>query len=189
MSTRVRISCVGTLLGLSAILAGCSSLNVNTDFDPTAISRVGSFQSYAWLPHPAGGDTRANNSLVEGRLMRAVDAALQAKGYRLVQSNPDFLVGWHAGLEDRVDVQRINSYYGYRWSRWGRGGGVWTSDTYVTEYTQGTLILDIVDADANELVWRGAGEGKVNLDSTPQERERRIQEAVDKILEDFPPGG
>ena len=57
MRARIRISCVGTLLGLGAMLAGCSSLNVNTDFDPTAISRVGSFQTYAWLPHPGVNGT------------------------------------------------------------------------------------------------------------------------------------
>ena len=66
---------------------------------------------------------------------------------------------------------------------------MYVQDTYVREYDEGTLIIDIVDAGSNELVWRGAAQGEVNLAASPQEREQRAQDAVQRILEDFPPQG
>ena len=189
MRTQVRIS---SLLGVLALtsLAGCASFAVNTDYDPVAVSRIADFGTYGWLPHPGGGDTRVNNQLVAARVIRAVDNALARKGYQRADSNPDFMLGWHVGLEDKVDVDQINSYYGYGYGRWGRGGAVWgTTETYVDEYTQGTLILDVVDGAANELLWRGIVEGRVHANNSPAEREQRVQEAVDKMLEEFPPGG
>jgi len=185
MRTQKSLLTVG-LLALLIVSAGCSSINVNTDFDPTALPRVASYESYTWLPHPSGDDVR-DNALLEGRVIRAVEAALGAKGYQAVQSGADFLIGWHVGLQDQVDVDRINTYYGYGWNRWRAGGGVWTSDSYVDEYTQGTLILDVVDRASNELVWRGAAEGRIDADASPDERERTVRDAVNMILEQFPP--
>ena len=107
MRTHVRIL---ALLGAFALtsLAGCASVTVNTDYDPVAVSRIADFGTYGWLPHPGGGDTRVNNQLVAARVIRAVDNALARKGYRPVDSNPDFMLGWHVGLEDKVDVDQIN---------------------------------------------------------------------------------
>lgn len=51
----------------------------------------------------------------------------------------------------------------------------------------GTLVLDRVDAEANALVWRGAGEGSIAEVASPEERTQRIGEAVAAILDRFPP--
>ena len=52
----------------------------------------------------------------------------------------------------------------------------------------GTLIIDVFDAAERELVWRGSGEGRVNQARSPEDRQERIDDAVRKILRDFPPG-
>ena len=57
----------------------------------------------------------------------------------------------------------------------------------VHEYTEGTLILDVLDAATKSLVWRGTAQAEAlpSVDvSTPQ---ARIREAVRRILERFPP--
>ena len=61
-----------------------------------------------------------------------------------------------------------------------------TSRTTAREYTVGTLIIDFYDTGLRELVWRGAGEGKVNQARNPEESQERINEVVTLILEDFP---
>ena len=80
----------------------------------------------------------------------------------------------------------VNRSYGYGYGRYGRPMGGY-SETRVSEYTQGTLIIDIVDAASNELVWRGSTEGRVREKKTPEEREKRIRDAVAAILAEFPP--
>ena len=59
--------------------------------------------------------------------------------------------------------------------------------TEVSEYEQGTLVIDIVDAARNTLVWRGAGEARLRSDPTPDQISQRVREAVAEILGRFPP--
>jgi hypothetical protein len=64
-----------------------------------------------------------------------------------------------------------------------------TSQTYAREYTMGTFVLDFFDVASKELVWRGSAEGKLREYNTPEQKQDRANEVVQKILEQFPPGG
>jgi hypothetical protein len=117
-----------------------------------------------------------------------VNQELQTRGYRLVDENPDFKVGWHGAIDQKLDVGTMDSYYGYGWGSWYSpyyGGGA--PHTYVREYEEGTLILDVVDAASNKLVWRGTAQAELSSNSSAEKRQERLNEAVSKILEDFPP--
>jgi len=157
-----------TLFLLAA--AGCSGISASYDFDPR--TDFAAYKGYAWLPAPR---EERMNPLVRDRVVAAVDRALQAKGYR-TSSSPDFKVATHAATENRVSVTDWG--YGY----WRAGGGV---DVY--QYQVGTLILDIVDAKTNRLVWRGTASGVVDPSPKPEETTKRINEAVEKMLANFPP--
>ncbi len=124
-----------------------------------------------------------------------MDAELAARGFRKVSSNPDFLVAYHVSLDKRRSVQTLNNYYGYG-PGWGYGYGAayrpgyWAGapETYVYEYEEGTLIVDIVDPRNKELMWRGSAQDEVHFTSTPEKEETQLKEAVQRMLENFPPG-
>jgi len=169
-------------------LAGCSSLQVSTDHDPTAVASMAGYGSYDWMPHPEGDDPLLHNRLLATRVENAVDAELGAKEFRRIdQGTPDFKVGWHASLEGKVDVSTVNNYYGYGHQSWGASGGGAHADTFVREYKQGTLILDVVDARSNKLVWRGTAQAEVSMSDSTEKRESRIRKAVQKLFKGFPP--
>ena len=89
------------------------------------------------------------NAITENRVRRAVDNSLSAGGYRKLESGtPDFLVAWQAAIEGKVDVTMVNGYYGYGYRRWG----AWGAGPMDREYDEGTLILDVIDAESRELV-------------------------------------
>jgi hypothetical protein len=48
-------------------------------------------------------------------------------------------------------------------------------------------VIDIVDAEAGRLVWRGSGSRRISTSPTPQKTTQRINEAVEAILARFPP--
>lgn len=166
-------------------LTACSSVKIQTDFDPQAdFSR---YETYDWMPQ--AGDIRVSNNLtsndlLDSRIRRAVDAQLSEMGYRKTSSNPDFHVAYHVAIEGKLDVQTVNRHYGYGYGWYGR---VVTQDTYVREYEEGTFVLDIIDAGANQLAWRGAAQGEVRRNTDPEEREQRVREVVAMVLERFPP--
>lgn len=159
------------------------SIQVTTDYDPTA--RFSELRTWDWLPQSArerGGDRRIDNPVMERRIRSAVEQELAASGYDRVEGGePDFRVGYHAAVEDKIDVTTMDEYYGYR-RRWR----VTTVD--VREYKRGTLILDIVDPGRRQLIWRGWAVGAIENPS-PERVDRSVREAVKRILADFPPRG
>ena len=158
--------------------AGCSSVSVSTDYDPqTDFSRL---KTYDWMPGrpPLGSDT-----LTSSRIQRAVDDGLRARGY-VKASRPDFHVAYQVSVGQRVE-SIPSSDYAYGWRRsYSMSGG-----TEVRTYDEGTLILDVVDPASKTLLWRGTARSVVEPGLMPEEREAKIREAVEKLLEEFPPGG
>ena len=175
--------CVAVSL-IAALVAGCSGMKVYSDFDPTAVDQMKAYRSYSWLPAPRG-KKRGADQLVAKRIMATTDEVLSKKGYERAQTSaPDFLVGWHGAVDTKLQYNTVNTYYGYGWGYWG---GMGTSRTYASEYHEGSLIIDIVDAKSNELVWRGVAQAEVYPESSPDYRNQQIQSAVNKILSQFPP--
>ncbi len=177
-------------LFLMATLASCAMYDISTDYDPSA--DFADLKTWNWEPQGTQktGDARIDsNSLLAERVRSAVETQLAAQGYlRQTSGAPDFLVGWHASIKDKMDVQTINSYYGYGpgWG-WNYYGGPGFSDTYTYYYEEGTLILDIVNAKNHQLIWRGSAKGTVDEKATPEKRQKNIDEAVKDILAKFPP--
>ncbi len=180
-------------LATAAFLAGCGGgLQVDTDFNPQV--DFASMETYAWAQRTPTGDDdpRVYNAIVAGRLKRAVDNALQAKGFREVSSSPDVYVAWHGAINGKMRYETISNNYGYGWGRYGRGGwhmGATSSRTEVREWDEGTLLIDIIDPSTEELVYRTVGQAKLSeARRTPQEAQAKANEVVLKMLADFPPG-
>jgi len=174
---------------LSFVLASCATLQVSVDYNPDF--DFGTITTYAWLPRemPPGTDVRINNALLNDRVVAAVDARLDAKGYRKVDSGtPDVYVTWLGAIDRKLRVDTINDYYGSYWH--GSYGCCWgdASRTYVSEYEEGTLIIDILSAADHKLVWRGTGSDYIRATKSPEETTRNINAAIDGILKEFPPG-
>jgi hypothetical protein len=166
------------ILALALAALGCSTVSVTTDYDPEA--DFGSYRTFAWIKaKPKLRPRRAMDAaLMDKRIRSAVEGELLSKGYTRATGRPDFLIAYHVGAENKVDVD----HYGYRYGSRGRWRG---HRVEVRRYKEGTLILDIVDPGMNQLVWRGTGSGNVYH---PSDFERKIVEAVREILEEFPPG-
>lgn len=176
------------LAGLAVLANACGGgLRVSTDYDPEA--GFEGYQTYKWAQRTQGGeDPRVYNELMAGRIKRAIDAALQAKGYRETSDTPDFYVAWHGAIEGRMDVQTINHHYGYGWG-WYYPSGV-VQDTYVRNWDEGTLMIDIVDGRSNSLVWRATGQAELDeRPQAPEVQQDRLNEAAVQMLEHFPPEG
>lgn len=192
--TTARFLSLGLLAAL-AFLSACSSITVQQDFDPKA--DFSSYKSYAWMPLPPNrsGDPRVDNALVEKRIMDAIDTQLAAKGFqKSSSSNADFLVGYAVAVNREMRAQVIDNYYAYPtpYYRGGYYGYPWAGpisqpQVRVYEYDQGTLVIDILNAPDKGLVFRGSAQAALRENPTPEQSTERINEAVAKILAQFPP--
>jgi hypothetical protein len=174
--------CAALLLGIA--LTACSGIKYNADYDPAF--DFSKFSTYLWADASAlGENARGVSGIMEARVINAIDNNLAAKGYRKTTSveDLDFVVNFIATTQEKTDYTTYYSGWGYRG---GWYGGTGTSTTYSTEWTEGTLIVDIFDAASKQLVWRGTAEGTVDPNASPEQREKRIHDAVSKLLERFP---
>ncbi len=72
--------------------------------------------------------------------------------------------------------------YGYR----GLGYGPYYGASGVGEYLEARLVLDVVDARTNELIWRGWATDDLDGNPHAEAVQQYIEEAVEQILERFP---
>ncbi|MGH7492607.1 MAG: DUF4136 domain-containing protein [bacterium] len=175
-------------LGVLALVLGCSSVTIKHDYDKDA--NFAAYKTYAWLavPTDAAGSVKAameRNSLLDKRIKESVNRQLEAKGFTPDTNNPDVVLLYHTGAEDKINVTDWGYGYGhggYGYGGWYGGGGV-----DVTQYREGTLILDFIDAKAKQLVWRGFATAALNPDAPMEKRERRLDEVITQILAKYPP--
>ena len=172
-----------TPLAVAAVVlasAGCSGISTTTDWDQSY--DFGSLTTFAWMDQ--GGEGGVSEIMLR-RLRIAVDEHLTSGGFTKVEpEEADFLMAYHAGSQDR---ERYDTY-GYGTGGWWDGywGGGMTTTT-VRTYTEGSLILDVIDRESNELVWRGSASGTIDQMEPPDQRIARIQKAVEKLMREFPP--
>ncbi|UCC73851.1 MAG: DUF4136 domain-containing protein [Gemmatimonadota bacterium] len=187
MKVGFRIALVPVLVGF--VLAGCSSIKYNYDFDPQG--GFAGYETYGWAQTTPeiGPNPRGVSDLIERRIMGNIDEELAVKGYRKIDSgSPDFVLNFMLTTAERTDYHTYYSGWGYAGGWYGRGGvGMGTSQTTAYTYTDGTLIVDIFDAGSRNLVWRGSATGTIEPDMSPEKRNKRIAEVVANILEKFPP--
>jgi hypothetical protein len=169
-------------------LWGCSSFSYKTDFDPSI--DMSGYKTYMWYAGKMPDDDALSaNPLIKKRVAAGVDKVLQEKGFSIgTEETFDFVVIIHAGNKEKTQVTNYG-YGGYGYGRYGAGwggyGGYGGTDVY--QYDETTLVIDIVDAKAKEMVYRSTVTGIVKDDPSREEQEHNIHEVVTKMLADFPP--
>lgn len=148
---------------LSAIVvAGCASgPQVRTDADPSV--NLASYKTFGFFDNLAT-DKSQYTTMLTSRLKAATQREMEKRGYRLATSNPELLINFNVNVADRTKVESTPSmggYYGYRRGMYGMWGG-YPQDVHTTNYQEGTLAIDLVDAAKKQLVWHGVAQGKIS---------------------------
>jgi len=168
------------LLILLFLFASCTTVRVATDYDRNA--NFNDYNSFAF--YKPGIDQAKISDLDKKRILRAIDANLSAKGMTK-SGSPALLVSIFTKERERVDVYNNNFGYGWGWNPWWYGG---FGGSTVSRSTEGSLYIDFIDAETNELVWQGIGSSRLITHGSVEEREERIQKIVSEILAEYPPG-
>ena len=173
MKTTLRILSVF----LVVLVTACSSLKVSSETADTADLNKYNFYTVAdteegFLPHV--------NPTQKMQLEKAI--AEQAAALSAVQNNsgvtgPDVLISYFVIVDTKQDYDVYTNYYGRR--RWQYQ----ITDVEVREYTEGTLIVDFVDAKTKQVVWHGSTTGILNPNSI--KLEEKINEAVKAIFDQY----
>ena len=142
------------------------------------------YRTYDWGPADAlpPSDPRfERNSFVQDHIHGAIERNMAARGFEraAVGETPDVRVHLHAVIDRRLNVNQLDSRAGYCIAGDCQAG--------LADYQQGTLVVDVVDAQTNRLVWRGWARDSV--DGVLENRDRlarKIEAAVRLMLERLP---
>ena len=173
---------------LPAVLTGCLltlpalaiAQDVKIDFD----------KAYNFAPvktYSIRIGTAWGNDLSQRRVLEEFDQAIAAKGWKKVpEGQADIQVVLHGATQTKRNVNTFYSGgmggYGYRY---GGMGGMGTASTTVSEYTVGTLVVDMFDAKTKNLVFRGVAEDEIS--DKPEKNAKKLDKASEKLFKNFPP--
>lgn len=191
----------GLAILLVSALSACSSYNYYTAArNKTDLS---AYRTFAWLPpetsHKAGGVVK--KEIADEKVKDAAIAALQTKGLKLQENNPDLLVSYSTVTGRGMKTEFYPAYYGgFGWGGWGGWGWGWGYRPFYgyyggwggwgypygfggayarVPYKEGTLIIDIIDRNTRRLVWRGFGVGELH---NPKRTLSELPKVVDGVL-------
>jgi len=136
------------------------------------------FHTYAWGQQQNPNEIKSPFMAQEAQ--NQINAQLQSKGFHLVQESesPDLIVVASGGMKVQT------SYNAWGTGGWGWGGGMTTITP--EQNVVGTMVVDLYDAKAKQMVWRGIAEGTLN-ESNPEKNMKLVDKAVAKMFKKFPP--
>ena len=158
----------------AAFMVACSAgVSVNTDYDKAYdFSKLKTFK--VQLGPAQSASIAGVSPLTSQRVAAAIEAELKAKGFQKAEGDAaDFVAVAHGGTQEQVSE-----------GNWGYAG-YWDGPVDSFVYTEGAIIVDMVDLASGKAIWRGVGKDIVG-DEEPSEA--KIDEAVGTVLSDFPPG-
>ena len=137
-------------------LTACATLRVSSHVERGHdFTRYRTFDWGSADALPAGDPRLDNDRFFEDHLEGAIEKQMAARGYAraAVGTVPDVRIHYHAVVARHLDVDEAD-----------RRSGFCTGDGClpgIVDYEQGTLIVDVIDASTNRLVWRGWAQGSV----------------------------
>ena len=169
-------------------LAACASTpDIRTDYDHTA--NVNAYKTYGFYK-PMGIEGENYSTIFGATFRAAISSQMNALGYT-ESATPDLLFNVSAQMEEKLKVTQTSGpnygYYGYRtgfYQPWGSYG--WNNQTYVSQYTEGTVNVDMVDRAQKRMVWEGVAIHRVNPKLTNAEVRERIDSGVAEMFKGFP---
>ena len=155
------------------LTAASLAQQVKTDYDHSA--NFGQYKTYSWEK------VQTKDPLLVDRIKDAVNATLTAKGWTQVDSNGDVSI---VAMQITQDKQTLNTFYdGFGGRR--RFGGFGDATTTTETYKVGDLVIDLFDAKAKNLIWRGSSSD--TLSNNPDKNTKNLDKGVQKMFAHFPP--
>ncbi|GAA4393332.1 DUF4136 domain-containing protein [Hymenobacter koreensis] len=135
--------------------------------------------------------------ITQATIQQAIESEMAKRGITRTDGQPDFFVSTHLYVEDAERVvanppgpsQLVNYPYlvRYRGVLIPVNYSYWYTPAYTSTrtetYQEGTMVLDIIDAKTNNLVWRGTIIDPLN---DPARLGKQFAEAARDILDKFP---
>jgi hypothetical protein len=170
------------LILLTSLASGCAFVKLQTDYKPG--KDFEQYQTFCWLQGCEfvylGPEYFKDFNNIE-LIREAIVDELVDKGFEQNSNQPDFLVDFRIIAEEKTAITSTYAVEDIDGSRpW-----IPFDDQEVRYYIEGSLVIDVIDAQTSEIVWRSYG--VQYFEHQEKVSEKRIRRAVRAALKEFPP--
>jgi hypothetical protein len=182
-------------VGLVCAVSPIFGHRTRVDFDHAI--HFSCYRTYRWAPSP-GAQAKGEfpNQLMQERIAGFIEEQLAARNIKRVATGGDLLLSYRVDVKAEPVFTTLSDGGGCGWGcGWGGGwGGAWGagwgggwgwSTTTVQTIYYGTLVVDMVDANRNELVFQGTSTHSIS--SRPEKNTQKLSKAVAEVFERYPP--
>lgn len=173
-----------TLLCL-LVLAACSTTpSVKVQTAPGA--NISQYDTFGFVS-PLGTDRSGYASFLSQDLKQATQSALEAKGYKYSASGAKMLVNFTVNVQIKTEVNPAPLAAAGPWGFRAGLYGAWPGYAFpgsINQYQQGTLLVDLVDAEKKQLIWEGSDQ-MTGFDLS-KATEKQLQAHINAILAEIP---
>ncbi|MCU7834790.1 MAG: DUF4136 domain-containing protein [gamma proteobacterium symbiont of Taylorina sp.] len=183
-------------LNITIILSACSSA-------PSISSLIGGRHEYDYAQNfeqmkqynfsPISNTLEANpdfNFIRSSGAILAIENSMAAKKITKQRNVlPDFWVNYYYTGSQSMTVGSLNQFFHYNlglaWDdKYGTGQGIANTSH---SFSSGTLIIDIISTNNNQLIWRGSAPIGISAKHSDRKKREALQKAVAVIMYPFPP--
>lgn len=190
-------------LGVAVVMfsiIGCGG-TTNVQTAKTTNRDLSTYDSFAYLPNSSAeiSGRNYNDEQVNTAIIETINMNMQEAGYELDRENPDLLVlvSTKTDLETETTAQPVYARYpyagataravspfynNYYYTGYNRINNIVGYDTDTYQYEEGTLVINLVDRETEETVWKGVASENIFNQSTTG----AIQDMVNDIFEQYP---
>jgi len=176
---------------LVALPAAAWAADVRVDYD-----RHKDFSKYRTFSVEIGtlvrpdGSVDERNTLAQNRIREAVTNELLSRGLEPADSGANLVVRVSGRDSERVAVMSdgwpaYGGYWNRRFGFWGRRWGYWGApfygDVWTRRYVEGALTVDVIDRQADALVYRAQVTDEIGKDL-----DKQVTKSIDQAFKKFP---
>lgn len=172
-----------SILCLLAMLVACTQTHVRLQKSKHAFEN---YSAYAWYENR--GKTKVGlSSQVFQPMIQTIEQVLKTKGYSKTRDDSvNFFINYQVAKQDIVEAKQAFAYSGFspdfQWFD-ARGalaldGDLATARLPVSAVPRGAVLIDVIDAKTDRLIWRGSIDKAASKGMTQEQRDVSMKRAI-----------
>lgn len=176
------------LSACAIVLTACASSGPNVRSDQAPGVDFTQFNTFGFLS-PSTAEQRGVSQLTVQHIQNSTRTQMERRGFVYAAENPDLLLNFNVNTRTTTQsAPQANFGVSYGRGSWGgssMGIGMQTGTSGTRQVREGTLVIDVVDRQQNQLIWTGSVEGQI---PSNQPTATVVDNAVGQVFTRFPVG-
>jgi hypothetical protein len=149
------------------------------------------YETFSYVS-PLGTDRAGYASIISQQLVFSTRREMELRNFVYVDDpeQADLLLNFNAQLNEQIRTIDVvepafgPTFWDYRYGMYSTWPN-YRHSTAIDQFTEGTVVIDLIDAEAERMIWEGTATGRVT-ERTRRDAAAELDKAVTAIFDRFP---